>query len=112
MEQIALTNLLCEPNIITGVLFIAISIPLFRGTIPMNEAYGFRIRKAFASKENWYAINRYGAKQMIIWSSTMIAAGIVLLWIPIHPVLKIAPLILGTTITIVKTLAFARTLPG
>jgi hypothetical protein len=45
-----------------GFILIAVSIPIYLGKINMNCAYGFRIRKAFESDENWYLINRYGAR--------------------------------------------------
>ncbi len=112
METVTLIDFLCEPNILAGILFIGISIPLLRGKIPMNQAYGFRIQKAFASNDNWYAINKYGAKQLLIWSSIVVAAGIILLFVPIPPILRVIPLILGTTIAIARTLLFAKTLPG
>jgi hypothetical protein len=48
-----------------GVLMIVLSIPLVLGKIPMNCVYGIRIRKAFASQSNWYAINAYGGKVLL-----------------------------------------------
>ncbi|HCK16517.1 TPA: hypothetical protein DHW51_20490, partial [Candidatus Poribacteria bacterium] len=38
----------------------------------MNHYYNMRIRKAFESKENWYKINCFGARQWIIFSVLMI----------------------------------------
>ena len=40
--------------------------------IGMNHYYNMRIRKAFESKENWYKINCFGARQWIIFSVLMI----------------------------------------
>jgi hypothetical protein len=37
-----------------GFILIGVSIPLLLGKIKMNYFYGFRIRKAFESEENWY----------------------------------------------------------
>jgi uncharacterized membrane protein len=59
----------------SGILIIAVSIPLVFNKIPPNHIYGFRLKKAFESEQNWYAINQYGAKVMIVWSCIMIAAG-------------------------------------
>ena len=53
-------------NVFSGIVFIAFSIPLVKRRVKMNYLYGFRIPKAFESEENWYGINEYGAKQMII----------------------------------------------
>jgi SdpI/YfhL protein family len=63
-----------------GLILIGVSIPLLLGKIKMNYFYGFRIRKAFESEENWYEINSYGAKAMIRWSLVIIAAGIACLY--------------------------------
>jgi hypothetical protein len=55
-----------------GLVLIAVSIPLLLGKIKMNSVYGFRIRKALESEENWYEINYYGAKALIRWSGIII----------------------------------------
>ena len=65
-----------------GILFVILAIPLLLGKIGMNHYYGMRISKAFESKENWYKINRYGAKQWIISSFLTILVGIISLLIP------------------------------
>jgi len=112
MQAFPFAKLLCEPSILAGILFIAISIPLLLCKVPMNGVYGIRIEKAFASKDNWYAINNYGAKQLLIWSLVMIASGIGLIFVPIPPILRVVPLLLCITIAIVRTIRFAKTLPG
>ncbi|MBF0224899.1 MAG: SdpI family protein [Desulfobacterales bacterium] len=70
-------------NILTGILIIGICIPLLKGKIKMNKWYGMRFKKSFESEENWYKINTYGAKRMIIWSSVLVMIGIINLWLPI-----------------------------
>jgi uncharacterized membrane protein HdeD (DUF308 family) len=52
-------------SLMVGMLSIGLAIPLVRGKIPMNEAYGVKIPKSFTSEENWYAINTFGGKMMI-----------------------------------------------
>ena len=54
--------------IFTGLLLIAISIPLVRGSIKMNPLYGKKKKKAFESEEKWYIINKYGGRRLIFWS--------------------------------------------
>ncbi len=78
----------------------------------MNHWYGFRIRKAFASKENWYAINHYGAKQLILGSIVLILTGIIFLFVPIDPALRGIPMVVIVLIVIVRTVLYARKLPG
>jgi hypothetical protein len=94
-----------------GFILIAVSIPLLLGKIKMNSLYGFRIRKAFESEENWYAINSYGAKALISWSVVILAVGIVCPYIEPQHVLAVAKLtFLSLLVPIVQTLWYARQL--
>lgn len=61
MDSEILANVLsglAMPSIFCGILFIVVSLPLLRGSIPMNRFYGFRISQAFTSDANWYVINK------------------------------------------------------
>jgi UPF0716 family protein affecting phage T7 exclusion len=99
------------PSIFCGILFIVISLPLLRGSIPMNRFYGFRISKAFTSDANWYAINKYGAKALILWSIVMIVSGVLFLFVGLSsPLAGLIPLVICTAAAIVQTLRFARQL--
>jgi len=92
-----------------GVVIIAVSIPLYLNKIKMNRAYGFRIRKAFESEDNWYRINRYGAKALIYWSVVSIIMGIVCLFIHPQHVLTVAKVcFISLLVPIVQTLYYAR----
>ena len=42
-----------------GLVSSLLSIPLILRKVPMNRAYGFRLKKAFVSENNWYALNRH-----------------------------------------------------
>lgn len=64
MESIGIFMFLM--NVGCGALFAVISIPLLRKEVEMNHLYGFRISKAFESKENWQKINQHGARGMLI----------------------------------------------
>ena len=77
----------------------------------MNRFYGFRISKAFTSDANWYAINKYGAKALILWSIVMIASGVLVLLLGLpSPLAGLIPLVLCTAAAIGQTLHFARQL--
>ena len=101
-------------NVFSRIIFIACSIPLVRRRVKMNYLYGFRIPKAFESEENWYDINEYGAKQMIIWSILIILVGIIYLAIPISEAMSLimgaGPITLAVLIVIIKTLIYANKL--
>jgi hypothetical protein len=75
---LGLTDIFC------AVLFIAISFPLLLRKIGMNRWYGMRFRKSFESEENWYRINEYGAKRMIIWSIILAVIGVITFLVPLE----------------------------
>ena len=70
-------------NIMVGVICILISIPLVLRKIPMNSWYGIRFSNSFVSEQNWYRINAYGGKQLIVWSFLLILFGGVTFFLPI-----------------------------
>jgi ABC-type phosphate transport system permease subunit len=97
-----------------SVLTIVLCLPLISGTVEMNGVYGIRTKKAFKSKENWDAINRFGGKAFLIFSILYALLAVplaiyfrgnpdVLGWISYSPILFILP---GISISI-----FQRKLP-
>ena len=101
-------------NIFSGILAIAVCIPLLHNKIGMNRVYGFRFRQSFESDEKWYAINRYGARKMIVWSFAIIAFGMLSFMLPAgggempRIILACAPLLL--IIPAIESWIFARKL--
>jgi uncharacterized membrane protein len=77
----AINLILAGELLFTGALFILISLPLLKDKIKMNRLYGIRIQKSFESEENWYKINRFGARELIKVGYTLTAAGFVVLFI-------------------------------
>ncbi len=82
MDSVSIT--LGLSNICVAALISALSIPLAKGKISMNKAYGIRIKKAFESEENWYKINAYGGKQLILWSIPLMLLGVATLFLPME----------------------------
>ena len=72
-------------NTSTAALCIIVGIPLLRGKVKMNRWYGVRFKKSFVSEENWYKINRYGAKQLIIWSIPLFLLGVAAFFLDFVP---------------------------
>lgn len=101
-------------HIFVAFLIIAISIPLVKGEMPMNGLYGIRLKKAFESDENWYKINKYGGRQLIIWMIPLALFGIISFFLPVKEnsllyLLELfAPLIVF--IPLVKVYLYARKL--
>ena|ERR1700733_8029360 len=100
--------------IIPSLLIAGSCVPLIQGKVKMNDWYGFRIPKAFKSKENWLAINKYGGKVMVAW-----AIFIGLVFIPLAIVFKNDSSILGLLfvapvfyiLPVIQTYRYAAKLP-
>jgi len=99
MESISSSIILGLSNIIVALLIVGISIPLVMRRIPMNHIYGVRFKKSFESEDNWYTINSYGGKQLIIWSIPLFIIGVLTFFLPLREhgilttVIACAPLI-------------------
>ena len=65
--------------IILGSLFTILLIPLLLGKVKMNRIYGIPMTESYKSEENWYKLNKYGAKRLIIWSLALIVLGVIIL---------------------------------
>jgi uncharacterized membrane protein len=69
-------------NIFIAILMLILFYPLYKGKIRMNKFYGVRFQKSFKSDENWYKINRYGAKIFILWSIPIFILGFLAFYMP------------------------------
>lgn len=83
-------------NIYVGILLIVISIPLVMRKVPMNKLYGVRLKKSFESDENWYKINAYGGKHLILWATVLVLIGIGTSFIPLEEDSRTITLIAST----------------
>lgn len=99
-----------------GLVFAAISVPLVLRKVPMNGAYGVRVRKAFVSDSNWYEINAYGGRLLLGLGAVLVAFGVLgaglapsptSVWAPVY---LAAPLVLLIPV-LALIAAFARRLP-
>ncbi len=70
-------------DVFAAILFIVGALPLLKREIEPNRWYGIRIRKAFASEENWYRINQYGARRLIFWSVAVLLGAAAGLFLPL-----------------------------
>ena len=84
LEFDAMTTFVLITDMVISVLLIVVAVPLLKNRVAPNGAYGVRIPKSLASPENWYVINRYGAKQLILWSGASLLAAIVGFFLPIE----------------------------
>ncbi len=99
-----------------GLLTAALAIPLILRMVPMNRYYGIRIPKAFKSDENWYDINAYGGKVLLIYGVFLILFGITAQDLAPSPTsILMAVFIVGPLLVIFPLLglvnAYARKIP-
>ena len=105
-------------NIASALLIMGISIPLVKHKIKMNNLYGVRIKKSFESEDNWYKINEYGGRQLILWSIPVVLIGFICFLVPINGtnkdilsfILCVFPITLCIAIAVIKILTYAKKL--
>ena len=101
-------------NFMVSLVFIFISIPLIKRKIKMNHWYGFRFPEALKSDENWYKINEFGGRQLLVWGIALLILSFLklfleevshgfLIFLAFLPVIMII-------VPIVKTIKYSKTL--
>ena len=99
-------------NIVIAGLFIVMAIPLVSHKVGMNRVFGIRLKRAFESEENWYKINEYGGKQLIIWSIVLALIGIVTFFIPLKDNMVLITLVASAPLIVIvaaiKSWLYAR----
>src|SRR3954467_10461069 len=100
-------------TLITGLLLFLISLPLVYRKIPMNGAYGIRIRGAFESDQRWYDINAYGGRLLARWSWLIVATGVAGFFVPqsdssIYPLVSVAVTLLAVLIPVIQISRWSR----
>ncbi len=65
----------------TGILFIALSIPLIMGRVKPNHWYGFRFAVTLNNPRIWYPANRLGGIMLLLYGLAVLggALGLTLL---------------------------------
>ena len=69
-------------DVVVGLIFLGLCIPLVQRKIGRNAAYGFRTSKTLASDKAWYAVNYGAAKAGVYMSIGMVIFGIVVALLP------------------------------
>ena len=65
-------------DVIVGLIFLGVFIPLVRRKIGRNPFYGFRTSKTLASDKAWYAVNYAAAKAGVYMSIGTVIFGILM----------------------------------
>ena len=69
-------QILSLANACIGLLFVALSVPLMLRRVKRNRWFGVRFQAAYASDEDWYAINAYGGKWLFGNGLFLIGVGV------------------------------------
>jgi len=82
----------------------------------MNRFYGIRVRKAFVSERNWYEVNAYGGKLLLVFGLSLLVFGWLGLGFAPPPTSIWAPIFLTTPLLVLVPLLalfnrFAQRLP-
>jgi uncharacterized membrane protein len=89
--------------IFIGLLLIGLAIPMYLGKVKMNKVYGARFKKSFESDENWYKINKYAGKLMIICSIPIVVLGVLSFFITFNIITLILYVILLIVLVLIAT---------
>ena len=66
----------------TGVVFVALGIPLWLRRVKPNHLYGFRIRATLQDEAIWYEVNALSGKQLVFMGAVCLLMGIFIF--PMH----------------------------
>jgi hypothetical protein len=72
----------------SGLISIALAIPLIRRRVKPNDFYGVRLPAAFVSEEAWFDLNEFGGRLLARWGASLCvwAVGVAILprkwWVP------------------------------
>ena len=67
----------------SGIVILALAIPLILRRVPPNGIYGIRTRAAFASESDWYRINSVGGRYLAVSSLVILIVGAVGFFLPL-----------------------------
>ena len=68
--------------VVAGLLMAGLALPLILEKVGPNTFYGFRLPKAFKSREIWFAANRYGGRLLLRLAIFLIVVALALYDVP------------------------------
>jgi uncharacterized membrane protein len=77
------TTFLWIMQLSTGLLLMALAVPLIRGKIGPNPWYGFRVRRTLDDPAVWYPANAYAARGLIVVAVAMIVFSTTFYLVPV-----------------------------
>ena len=68
---------------VTGLLFIGMSIPLIKRKIKINHWYGVRLPQTMKNESVWYTVNEIMGKYILVFGIIIFVLSIILFLIPL-----------------------------
>ena len=100
--------------VVSGLLFVALSVPLILRRVKPNAWYGFRTPKTMGSEDVWYAANAYSGALLLAVGMVTAAAGIVLALLPLNwavrEMIGLAVMTLSLIWVLVQSFRYLKTL--
>ena len=105
-------NIIALVHILSGIVTVTVSWPLIKRKVRMNSFYGFRIKAAFESEQNWYDINAYGGRLLFGLGFLILATGLLGISLPLklwltYAIVSLVIITGGLVISLIKTLRYA-----
>jgi uncharacterized membrane protein len=69
-------------HVASGVLLMALSLPLLWEKVPPNGLYGFRVKATLENPRIWYTANKFAAKRLLLAGAVLVVAAVILYFIP------------------------------
>ncbi len=99
-------------SVLTGLLFIGMSIPLIRQKVPPNHWYGLRIPATHADEAVWYAANAKVGSELLVLGCLLIVVSLALsfttLSFGVQVLLWVAVVEGGLIVVLVRSWRFAN----
>ena len=101
--------------VVSGLVQVAVSVPLILGQIPPNGLYGFRVRRTMEHPEIWYPVNKYGGQRLLLASLLLMLAAVGYTFIPgitleIYSIAVLITWVVPSTFAVADSLRYMNTL--
>jgi uncharacterized membrane protein len=104
-------------NTFSGLLLVALSIPLILGKIGPNPWYGFRVRKTLNDPAVWYPANSYAGKRLLVVGLIGSVFAVLFYFVPkidlnTYAIGCATVTVGGLIVAVVQSFLYLRTLPS
>ena len=107
--------ILLSMYLFSGILLMALSVPMITGKIPPNGFYGFRVKKTMENPDIWYPVNRFSGKWLLATGLVLALAAAGFFFIPgisldIYSYVVLAVWVVASTAAMIACLRYLKSL--